>query len=526
MDALHTALNRLRRRLALFQWVHFCLAGLLYSTVASVVWLVLTRLFPLLGQPEPVCGAIFALGLLAATYWAWRQRPTLLDAAMAADRRLGLKERLTSSLALHQADGPMIAALHADARAHLERLHIRRDFPLLIPARLRWAAAAAVVYGVAYLLFPEFDLFGYQQRAVEARQEREVRQVHAERIEDAVRVLKESELEGLAVGSEMAEAIQRVAEELRMAEVTDKQALAKLSNLADELEKQREALAGTEGLPMPELAEMAPQSDLGKALAEALESGDLDKAMEKLDALAEQLGQGGEELSDEAKSDMAEDLQALADALGGAGADSALAEALSQAAAGMQQGDMDAVKDALNQTQMSIADVKSALEQMKQMDEAAKKLAQAAGAMKQPCGTCQGKGCAACNGTGMGPGGDKAGTQGNWQAGTGPMGGGGMGQRGRGRGGSVGDLPEGEVAFDPSFLPGEVSSGDVIAQILQRTRPDEADAQSSLEYTPPTLAEVTAEAEQALTKEEIPPGSKAFVRNYFQRLDGSPDASE
>ncbi len=80
------------------------------------------------------------------------------------------------------------------------------------------------------------------------------------------------------------------------------------------------------------------------------------------------------------------------------------------------------------------------------------------------------------------------------------------------------------------MLPGEMTKGKVLASIMRHAAPDE-NAESTVEYVSEALIQVQQQAEQALTKEEIPPGSREFVRQYFgslepERADREPVAVE
>ena len=112
----------------------------------------------------------------------------------------------------------------------------------------------------------------------------------------------------------------------------------------------------------------------------------------------------------------------------------------------------------------------------------------------------------------------KPGIGGNWQEGDSSFAGGGMGSHGRGRGGQIGDLPDANGNFTPSLLPGQMQQGPMLATVNQLTKPDDH-AEASLDYLPGQMVQVQQEAEQALAQEQIPPGAKEFVRQYFGTLD-------
>lgn len=130
---------------------------------------------------------------------------------------------------------------------------------------------------------------------------------------------------------------------------------------------------------------------------------------------------------------------------------------------------------------------------------------------------CSGS-CSSCNGSGWCKNG-KQGIGGNWMAGQGGKGSGGMGKRGTGQGGQVGDLPDPNDSFVPSVAQGEVTKGKFLADMIQRTAPDTENVESKAEFISGVVSEAQQEAEQAITREEIPLGSREFVRQYFGSID-------
>ena len=84
--------------------------------------------------------------------------PDSATAALRADARLGLAERLSSSLAAGH--GPMSDLLRRDATRHAEAIEPRESFPVRLPPRARAVAPLAVALAVA-LLLPPLDLLGW-----------------------------------------------------------------------------------------------------------------------------------------------------------------------------------------------------------------------------------------------------------------------------------------------------------------------------------------------------------------------------
>lgn len=508
MDPLIVTLRLIRRRLAVRRWIHHAVFALFVSSSASCLWVILTRLFPILGEPEPVYVTIFAAALFVATVLAAFRRPSLLRAALEGDRSFALEERLTSSYELADSQGPMLEALHADARCRLAGLDVGRRFPLTTQRSLRWAYVPILLFLLASLFFPELDLLGHRKREAEAKAQKEALRVKAETLRGAVRPLAKIPEETNAAVAQAEQGLFKIADDLENQDITDKQALARLTNLAQALQDQRSKLQKDN--PTPKLATDTANLDVTKDLAKAMQKGDFKGAAEKLEALTKKLSDGS--LSQEQRDALSKELNQLSNMLANMNADSqlskALAEALAKAGECMcQSGQLAEGLEALRQAQLSLQDLESIRIQLEQMDIL----------LSQMCGACRG-----CLG---GQPGRYAGIGGNWLEGEGPWGGGGMGNRGHGRGGRVGDLPDVQAGFDPTLLPGELTKGKILASILQRGAPDE-NAKSNLEYVSGAFVEVRQKAEEALNKEEIPPGSKEFVRQYFGSLEPGAETKE
>lgn len=522
MDPLRHTLKKIRTRMAVQQWVRLYAKAVMWASVLSLVWVLVVRVVPVLGEPFWGCAGIFAVALLYAGIAGWMGRPKLEDAALAADARLGLKERVTSSLALEHVDSPMVSAVHADARERLKGISFARDFPLAGARRLRWMYVPLIAFGLAYALVPEMDIFRFGERQAAAEMDAEAREVRAKMLKDAVRPLKEDA--AVAVASDVADAVsamEQVADELAANEISEKQALARLSSLEKALHEHRAGL-NTEDL-QPKLAGDTSKLGLSRELAESIQSGKMGEAAEQMRDLEKKLKEG--ELDEKQMEALQKDLSELSKMLGGSNSQlgEALANAMAAAGEGLKSGDADAAQKALEEAALSLEDIASLLEQMEMMDTMMANLQQWKGEFLGPsefCRSCGGKlkqcehggDCTSC-----GPG-----TVGFGVCGSCAGMGSGMGGPGRGQGNRVGDLPELQVSFNPTKLKGPMTNGQVLASVLQKGVPDE-DAAPTVDFVQGAFVEVQQAAEQALTKEEIPPGSKEFVRQYFGSLE--PEAS-
>jgi len=536
MDPLIETLGKIRFRLAIQQWLCFSAVGLLASVTCCCVWLLLCRLFPLLWSGNWVFVVIVFLGLAIAAARAFEKRPTMVEAALEADQRLGLEERFTSSYQLASREGSMLDALHKDARSHLNVLNLRRDFPFALPLSSRWLVIPILLFGLGYLFLPEFDLFGFEARQVEAKTRKEARRVNAGRLKAAARVIQKNEnaMKGNSALNTASE-IERLAEELASGEVTEKQAIAKINNLAKELEKQRDALQKASA--MPKLSDTAGRLGSTQEMARNIAKGNFAEAAQKATELQKKLKEGT--LSEEEKKKLAKELREMSEAMKGPdGAQSTvLSEALAKAAAGLAQGGDGKAGDlkSLEEVELALEDVASVLDQLDKLNDAMFELAEWQNSMLGPSKTCRmcGKELMPCknpgNCKGCGPGHCCYGVCSSccsgkgwcecagrcpWQPGTAEKFSNGMGKAGHGRGASTGPLPDVQDGFSPTMLPGDMTRGRFLAGVVQRASP-EGTAEPTAEFVSGVLLEAQQEAEKALTKEEIPPGAREFVRQYF-----------
>lgn len=494
-DVLMTALRRARLRLSLQRWIMLSVYGFFVGSVLSCVWLVLTRFFVVLGDALPVTLALMCVGWLVGSLIAYRRRPSLIHAALELDRCLGLKERLTSSYELHDVEGEMVEAVHRDAHAHIEGLDFNKQFPLSSTRKLRWVYVPILIFALGYIFLPEFDILNYKERVAEAKAKEDAIRITAERIKAAVCPLQKPMTEKSGELSDITAKVDKIAKDLQDKSITEKQALARLTNVAQELKKHTDLLR--QNNPVPKVLDnRISKLGLTRELANDIQKGRFGAASKKMRELREKLEKGG--LSETETKKLQKDLDELSKMMGNMDSElnDALAKALSDAANSMSASDISKALEALENAELTLADLESIEAQLKQMDGAWGKLCQAT---CDKWGTCASlyKGWAPGNIARMGPG---------------------MGGAGRGRGNSVGELPEADVDYSPTVLKGKITKGKILASIIQKAAP-EAGEVPTVEYISGAFEQVKQEAEQALTREEIPDGSREFVRQYFGALE-------
>jgi hypothetical protein len=344
---LRDRVGQLRRRVRLLVTARWVFAALVVAAVLCSILVVLDRLEWISAPPEYLTG-VLVLGALIGAAVGLTRRVSLMDAAQLADRRLGLKERLSSGIDFMErgAPDPMTAAQLADAAEHSSRLRAPEVFPFRVPREAKFFAASLLLLcGLVFV--PELSVF----QSPKVRAEKVAMKKEGERIEKLAKDYKKRSAQKNAdITKRIAANMQALGKEMRRGRISKKQAMLKMGRLTKEMkEAQRQlAVANTPRSleqaadKLKKSAENAQRQGANPAaakmmadMASALEKKDFDAAEKQLQQLADKL-QKGEMKPEEAK---------------------AAADALSKMAGAMKGTQLDAAS--------------------KQMQEAAKKLAEA-----------------------------------------------------------------------------------------------------------------------------------------------------
>jgi len=553
MEELEKQVGRARWRLGLGRFLRtlgFCwfatllVAAVLVGLDKRYVWPAPDWLWP---------AAALGLGLFAAGLWIGLTRRRPIDAAIEIDKRFGLKERVSSSLALTDQERESEAgqALVDDAVARVRSVEVGARFPVR-PGRPALLPLLPAVLGVAaFLLIPAIE------KPVEADTGTDAKAVkqQVKRSSEALKKKladrrKEASEKGLKDAERLFKRLERQTEDLASGKTDRKKARVQLNDLAQKLRQRRSELGGSEQVQR----QLNQLRDLNRGpadeLAKAMRDGDFKKAEEKLDELKEKLDKG--DLDEKDKQQLKEQLEKMQEKLGDmaaahkaacedlkkqiqqAQANGQLGEAgklqqqlnqlmqqapqmnqlkqmanqLGQCAQCMQNGNMQGAQQALQQLQGNLADLKQQLDEMELLDEAMNQLVQAQNQMN--CKACGGKGCKQCQGG--------AGQMGNQP---------GMGM-GQGKDGKQGGMGLGAGQGRGARPEAEVKAGYVDSHVRQKLGPGEAVVAGQVEG-PLVKGDVEQQiqdefeatkrgATDPLTDRRIPRGHRQHVREYFERF--------
>jgi hypothetical protein len=441
MEALRRKVLIARRRLAIQRFLRalpWCLFATLLVAAAAIA---VDKYYPLLLDvwAWPALGV--AEGIALAAGWVWFKGQSEVDAAIEIDRRFGLKERVSSTYSLSEAerDSAIGRALIQDASRAIDRVEVAEGFHLSLDRfALLPLAPAVVAFLVAVFLNPASDT---ATATTEGAQEK-VQVKHAIEVAEQKAAERRKEARELDL-KELEEPLTKLEEGLKQLAKGDDdrhQALVKMNDLKKELEQRREQLSGNDRLK--DQLEQLKNLARGPAdkLAGALKNGDLKQAAKELEALKDQLQNGKldeqsraeltkqledmeqklramaekhRKLEDDVKSQIAEkraagqtkeaeELEKQLAKLAKQGPQmqqlERLAQQLGQCAQCTKQGDGQGAAEALSQLQGDLADMAQQLAEAELLDEALDQLSMAKDSMA--CKECNGEGCAACRGLG------------------------------------------------------------------------------------------------------------------------------
>jgi hypothetical protein len=446
LEAVTGRLNRIRLMTSLSR-------TLLVGVTLSAILLLAHKLY-ILNVPIGLPVALLVLTGIAGWLWGWARRATLFEAAMDADAKLKLDERLSSAIAFvepeqivyrpafhlpprpktfggifpwfaqavrayrearlraqraregllarlkasSEARSALVPALVTDAAARSEQLNPRELYPFRLdrPAKFLCLSTLALI---VFFLMPAIDRFQPgEKRAVR----QEVKKA-GERLEQVAKAIyKESEEKKLEASLKAAQKLAELAKKLQNERMEKKDALLDIGKLAEQVKQmQQESEKDLNPQAMEQLSEALKKEqeqmntqDM-QDLASQLQQQNMKQAAEQMQKLAQKMQQGN--LSEQEKKKLAEDMQKLAKAMQQAGMQK-LAQQMQQLSQQMQQQGLQGQPLSAQQMQQLAQQLgnmnltKEQLEALKNLAESLKQAEQNIAQADMPCKICQGMG--------------------------------------------------------------------------------------------------------------------------------------
>jgi hypothetical protein len=530
---IHTELSsylaRFRWRLRLRNGLAFGQRCLWLAILAAGLIVLSGRIWPLEGMRAyawiPI-GIWAVASLVVLLLWPFSE----MRVALGVDRELGLKERVSTCLAFstpefdlgaRSFDPRLVEQMKADALASVRAVEPGRAFPARFDRRRMGLAGALLAAAVllAFLPNPMDQVLAERKAAAQAAHEQ------AQKIEK----LKEEIEKTVDLSAEEKEKLRQQLAELAtslQANPGDRsQALADLNRAEQALRERMDSSAAARKAALDAIAARL-QALAGLQKDEKL--GDLQKAGEDLQKLADSLGQ----LSQEQRDQLASALGQLAARAAQAG-DTATAQALAGLAQAAQTGDSAAAGQAAQAGQQALSQASANLANQQALQRALAGVQSSRQAMAQSGQTAsqgQGQGQGQAQGLGQGQGqGQQPGGGGGSRANTLP----GFQGQGSFKGPTSAGQAAGVGALDPQVyvprqklptagneltIPGQ-DTGQGQEQTSQSPSPLPGANNPSLVPYQTVYQSYLNTAGQALDQAAIPAELKDFVRNYFSQLE-------
>lgn len=543
MEELKRQVDRARRWLGIQRFAQ-ALGWSCFSTLLIALGVIVVDRFRPLGVEAWVyLVAALGLGTGIAVLVAYMRGRGSLDAAIEIDRRFGLKERVSSTLALTptEQETDIGQALISDAEHRVRNLDVGEHFSVS-PGRQLFLPLIPLVASVlvVWLISPAVVQETPQANAASIR--KQVKNASGSLKHKLMEQRKAAQKAGLKDAEMLFQRLSEKSEELTRGDTDNrKEALVKLNDLKRQMENRQKQIGGAEEirrkLDQLNMGSKGPAEEFMKSLAE----GDFKQAIKELDKLKADLEDG--KLSKEEQQQLAQQLdemkQKMEEAVekhkqqrqnlknqiqqarqAGQNAEADrlqeqldqltehngdmqqlqdMAQQLGQCSQCMKNGQMQEAAQQLQGMQNQLSDLQQQMDEMEMLDDAMDQLCQARDQMT--CQECGGQGCPACQG-GQGKG-DQPGI--------------GMGE-GQGRG----DRPEEEtdtrfyddkvkqkIGKGSATIAGEVDGPNRKGLVLQQIEEQ--------------LEAARSESIDPLTEQQMPRQHQEQTKDYFnlyQKTDG------
>jgi hypothetical protein len=385
MDSLRKQVRRAQRRILFQRFLGVLCWSWFVTLLAATLGIGAGKLWPeqLAGIADWhwLAGGLGA-GLLFALIWTFARRQPAIDAAIEVDRRFGLKERVSSALALssEELETAVGRALVADAQHRVDKLYIPERFQLQLGRTSLLPLATMVIACLIAVFVPpriiETQAEAKQDSALVKKQVKESSEALQKKLKEQRQQAREK---GLKDAEEMFDKLERGAKELSKGEADRKQTLVSLNDLAKELEKRRQGMGDAEQLKkqLNQLKDLK-QGPADK-MAEALKNGDFKEAMKELEQLKQALREGKLDKESQMKladqmADMQKKLKEMAEGHKKKMAD--LEERIKQKREAGQKQEAEELQRQLDRMMMQS-------QQMKQMEKMGEKLGECAKCLQE-----------------------------------------------------------------------------------------------------------------------------------------------
>lgn len=317
MSIIDQNVKQVRSRLMLNLLLDRLTLGVFVGSAAFAVVLLVERTLGL-GVPLMIAAiAAAAIAIIVGVVGAIRDQVSMVGAAIVIDRAAGLKERLSTAVAMRASDDPFAAATVHDAEQLAARVHVPSHIRYVAPRYLPASAGAIAIAALLFFLMPAFNLLAAEPEQPDDQPDPTIVAVQREEIELAIdqkldSVRKRIEQAGATTENKLTDHLDELEipkdpgmtpEDIR------REVVKKVERVSERIEQKLEGdeLKAFEELKRDLSKLETPEGDnAASQFAEALKSGDGKQAKEALAKLKNELKAAAEKGDAEAKKQLAE----------------------------------------------------------------------------------------------------------------------------------------------------------------------------------------------------------------------------
>ena len=358
MDGLASLVKSWARRAKLQRSIWWLFFGLAAGLAVALILAIAARLWPLMGPAALLvsCISLALLGLFAALTWPWIRslRTPVLTWSRAFDQQFGLRQRV--STALEASAGTLTVksdAIRMRLQQDATRIADSVDARKLLPLRLSWRAGVTSL-ALLIALAVALALPNAQQQAL-AAQEQFQKSLHqqVQQIEQAKEQIRDSKALTDAQKEQALQALNEAQQALNDPNATPEKALAAINDAQSKLDALRDQEAQLRNADLQDAGKSLAADEMTNALANALSNQNFEQAAQQMRSMATQnSAKQGQPMSPEEAQHAADQLDQLARQM--QSSDPEMASQLREAAQKMREGDMQAAQQALNKAAQSL----------------------------------------------------------------------------------------------------------------------------------------------------------------------------
>ncbi len=315
---IETHVKRLRRRVRLLMAERYGLFGAAAGMVVAAVIVLLSSKYNALLDRWLWYGPI-ALGAVVGIVYGVLRKLTDLAVAVAADKRTGLKERISTAVALRRASqvDEMGTALIEDAQEHAQGVEPAEVFPRKW-ARQHGAFTVALVVLLAAILIPTMPVFQSKTRQGEI----EVMKREGAKLEKVAKEMKRETPAKHEALKRLANRLQDLGKKMQTGRMQKKQAMLQARKLSQEVKQEQDRLAqqnqAEKSMEAARLDMQKASEDLAKEMAKKLAADQkipMTQAMKQIpeDKLLKELARKEGPLTPEEQKQLEDALEKYAD---------------------------------------------------------------------------------------------------------------------------------------------------------------------------------------------------------------------